>query len=69
MKRNITSKSRGRYLTPEEVEKYRVIGEQIEREQAEINARIRAVLKDQNKAKTWTHPRASSKQIERHANG
>jgi hypothetical protein len=44
MKRNITHKSRGRYLTPEEVAKYRAIREQIEREKPEINARIRARL-------------------------
>jgi hypothetical protein len=44
MKRDITHKSRGRYLTPEEVAKYRAIREQIEREKPEINARIRAEL-------------------------
>ena len=41
MKRNITHKSRGRYLTPEEAAKYREIREQIEREKPEINAGIR----------------------------
>lgn len=44
MKRNITSKTRDRYLTPEEAAKYRAIREQIEREKPEINARIRADL-------------------------
>ncbi len=44
MKRNITNKTRDRYLTPEEVAKYRAIRKQIEREKPEINARIRADL-------------------------
>ncbi len=44
MKRNVTSRTRDRYLTPEEAANYRAIREQIELEKSEINARIRAKL-------------------------
>jgi predicted XRE-type DNA-binding protein len=44
MARNITHRTRDRYLTPEEAAKYRKIREQIEEEKPEINARIKAQL-------------------------
>jgi hypothetical protein len=46
MKRNITHKSRGRSLTPEEAAKYRAIREQIELEKPENDAQIRAKLNE-----------------------
>lgn len=50
MNRNITHRTRDRYLTPEEAAKYRKIREQIEREKPEISARIRAALAERSKA-------------------
>jgi predicted XRE-type DNA-binding protein len=44
MPRNITQRTRDRYLTPEEAAKYRKIREQIEAEKPEINARFKAQL-------------------------
>ena len=44
MKCNVRSKTRDRYLTPEEAAKYRAIREQIEREKPEIAARVLAIL-------------------------
>lgn len=44
MPRNITRRTRDRYLTPEEAAKYRKIREQIEAEKPEISARIKAQL-------------------------
>jgi predicted XRE-type DNA-binding protein len=44
MKRNISGKTRDRYLTPEEAAKYRIIREQIEEEKPQINARIKDQL-------------------------
>lgn len=44
MPREITHRTRDRYLTPEEAEKYRKIRGQIEEEKPQINARIKAQL-------------------------
>jgi hypothetical protein len=49
MKRNVTHRTRDRYLTTEEAAKYREIREQIEREKPEINSRIRAELESRMK--------------------